>query len=48
MTGTERRETLARYAQRVLELDVTPTLPLPRSADYDDRMQAKADGCRGG
>jgi NAD(P)H dehydrogenase (quinone) len=29
------------YARRVLELETAATLPSPRSADHDERMQAK-------
>jgi NAD(P)H dehydrogenase (quinone) len=43
MTEAERSETLARYADRVLELEFAPTLLVPRSAEYDERMQAKQE-----
>lgn len=43
MTAEDRAATLARYAERVLDLASVPVLAGPRSADYDERFTLRAD-----
>ncbi len=43
VSDDERAAYLARYRERVLQLDTAPTLEYPKLADYDERFVLKAD-----